>query len=172
MTATRLLAPSDAAALGLLVVANREFLAPWDPIHPDEYYTEEGQAAVIEDLLERFSEGTAVPRAILDEDGEVVGRVTLTRIEYGPYRSARLGYWLAADANGRGLASAAVEELAGYAFGALGLHRVEASTLLHNSRSQAVLERTGFTRFGLAPRYLKIAGEWQDHLLFQRLADD
>jgi ribosomal-protein-alanine N-acetyltransferase len=56
-------------------------------------------------------------------------------------------------------------------FEGLGLHRVEAGTLLSNTRSQAVLERNGFVRFGLAPRYLPIAGEWQDHLLFQRLAD-
>jgi len=35
-----------------------------------------------------------------------------------------------------------------------------------------VLRRTGFTLIGLAPRYLRIAGQWRDHLLFQRLADD
>jgi ribosomal-protein-alanine N-acetyltransferase len=56
-------------------------------------------------------------------------------------------------------------------FGEYGLHRLQAGTLVHNHRSQQVLERNGFTRIGLAPRYLRIAGEWQDHLLFQRLAD-
>jgi ribosomal-protein-alanine N-acetyltransferase len=32
-----------------------------------------------------------------------------------------------------------------------------------------VLRRSGFTPIGVAPRYLRIAGEWQDHLLFQLL---
>jgi ribosomal-protein-alanine N-acetyltransferase len=55
------------------------------------------------------------------------------------------------------------------AFEELGLHRIEAGTLLHNVRSQRVLERNGFVRFGVAPAYLKIAGAWQDHVLFQVL---
>jgi ribosomal-protein-alanine N-acetyltransferase len=51
------------------------------------------------------------------------------------------------------------------------LHRVEAATLVDNLPSQAVLRRNGFTLIGLAPRYLRIAGTWRDHLLFQRLAE-
>jgi ribosomal-protein-alanine N-acetyltransferase len=51
----------------------------------------------------------------------------------------------------------------------LRLHRVEAGTIPRNVRSQAVLQRNGFVPFGVAPAYLKIAGEWQDHVLFQRL---
>lgn len=49
----------------------------------------------------------------------------------------------------------------------LRLHRLEASTLLHNIGSQRVLEKAGFERIGMAPKYLRIAGEWQDHALFQ-----
>jgi ribosomal-protein-alanine N-acetyltransferase len=30
-----------------------------------------------------------------------------------------------------------------------------------------VLERTGFVRFGMAPAYLKIAGRWQDFIMWQ-----
>jgi ribosomal-protein-alanine N-acetyltransferase len=70
------------------------------------------------------------------------------------------------------LATAAAEAAVTLAFGDLGLHRVEAGTHLGDRASQAVLARAGFTRYGLAPRYLRIAGEWQDHVLFQRLADD
>ncbi len=70
-------------------------------------------------------------------------------------------------ANGRGLAAAAVRDIIGVAFGDLGLHRIQAGTLLRNSRSQRVLERNGFVWFGMAPAYLKIAGAWQDHILYQ-----
>ena len=48
------------------------------------------------------------------------------------------------------------------AFGELGLHRLQAETLLDNVASQKVLERNGFVRIGMAPTYLKIAGRWQD----------
>ncbi|SFP87133.1 Acetyltransferase (GNAT) domain-containing protein [Geodermatophilus dictyosporus] len=72
-------------------------------------------------------------------------------------------------ADGRGHASAAVGRMVRTAFEELGLHRVEAGTLVHNAGSQRVLARNGFTRYGLAPSYLRIAGRWQDHELFQPL---
>ena len=66
----------------------------------------------------------------------------------------------------------ALAEVADDAFGPLGLHRLEAGTLVDNIGSQRVLEKNGFTRIGIAPRYLRIGGAWQDHLLFQRTVED
>jgi ribosomal-protein-alanine N-acetyltransferase len=51
------------------------------------------------------------------------------------------------------------------------LHRIQADTLVDNEASQRVLKRNGFVRIGLAPRYLKIAGRWQDCILHQLLSD-
>ncbi|GAA5609008.1 hypothetical protein Spla01_00136 [Streptomyces platensis] len=52
---------------------------------------------------------------------------------------------------------------------AIGLHRIEATTLLDNDPSQRVLEKSGFEPIGMASRYLHINGEWRDHRLFQRI---
>jgi [ribosomal protein S5]-alanine N-acetyltransferase len=57
------------------------------------------------------------------------------------------------------------------AFGDLGLHRLEAGTQVENIASRRVLEKNGFELIGIARRYLLIAGEWRDHLLFQRTID-
>ncbi|WP_308215262.1 GNAT family N-acetyltransferase [Pseudarthrobacter sulfonivorans] len=54
----------------------------------------------------------------------------------------------------------------------LGLHRLEASTLLHNVGSQRVLQKAGFRHIGMAPQYLRIAGKWQDHNLYQVILHD
>jgi ribosomal-protein-alanine N-acetyltransferase len=86
------------------------------------------------------------------------------------YQSCSMSYWVSAADNGRGLATAAVRDMIRVAFAELGLHRIQAETLLHNVRSQRVLERNGFVRFGMAPAYLKIAGNWRDHFLYQVLA--
>jgi ribosomal-protein-alanine N-acetyltransferase len=51
------------------------------------------------------------------------------------------------------------------------MHRLEAGTLVDNVASQRVLEKNGFERIGLARAYLRIAGEWRDHILFQRVAE-
>ncbi|MRG61230.1 GNAT family N-acetyltransferase [Agromyces sp. CFH 90414] len=168
----RLLEPADAPRLAHLQTEGREFFAPWDKDRDEEWFTVAGQEAEIAAQLRRHAAGEGVPFAIVDPDGELVGRVNLTTIVRGPFQSCSMGYWLSPGANGKGYATDAVRAVLETAFGELGLHRVEASTLRHNERSQRVLERSGFTRFGMAPRYLKIAGAWQDHVLFQRLADD
>lgn len=169
---TRLIHADDAAALAELLLEAREFFAPWDKEREDDYFTPDGQRAEIAMMLERHDRGEAVPHVILDDDGGVVGRITLNGIVRGPFQSCSLGYWLSPHANGRGYATRAVVEMTRLAFGELGLHRVQAETLRHNERSQRVLARAGFQPIGMAPRYLKIAGVWQDHDLFQLLADD
>ena len=59
-----------------------------------------------------------------------------------------------------------------FAFDELKLHRLEAACMPHNRGSIRVLEHNGFQREGLARRYLKIDGIWQDHLLYATLVDD
>lgn len=169
MRTTRLVAVDDAPVIAALLVDNRDFLAPWEPVRSDEYFTVEGQRKIIEAGLERKAQGISLPHVILGEEGVVVGRITFNNIVRGPSQSCSVGYWLGEKANGRGLATAALSDMKRIAFTELGLHRLEAGTLTHNIRSQRVLERNGFERFGLAPRYLKIAGEWQDHILYQVL---
>jgi ribosomal-protein-alanine N-acetyltransferase len=60
---------------------------------------------------------------------------------------------------------AAVERIA---FGELGLHRVEVAVIPRNTRSLLLAERCGFEREGLSPRFLKIAGVWEDHVRLAR----
>lgn len=67
------------------------------------------------------------------------------------------------------MASVAVEPGVQFAFDNIGLHRVQAETLVHNIASRRVLAKTGFKEIGLAPEFLMIAGTWQDHVLHQRL---
>ena len=166
---TRRITLGDAPAIAELLRANREFLAPWEPIRPEGYTTVDGQREVVRAALEQHEQGSTLPHVIVDDSGRVVGRITLNDITRGPFQSCSLGYWLSAAENGRGLATAAVHDMMRVAFEELRLHRIEAGTLLHNVRSQRVLERNGFVRFGIAPEYLKIAGAWQDHVLFQVL---
>ena len=167
MPATRLVTAEDVPTLVALLCDNREFLAPWDPIRSPDYFTEAGQRAEVDSLLQRYRQGSVLPHVVLDESGSVVGRITLTSIVRGPFQSCTVGYWLSERSTGRGLATAAVADIKRIAFEELGLHRIEAGTLLHNVASQRVLERNGFVRYGVAPAYLQIAGEWQDHVVYQ-----
>ncbi|WP_245961731.1 GNAT family N-acetyltransferase [Quadrisphaera granulorum] len=167
----RLVHDDDVPTLTDLLRRSREHLAPWEPLRDASFFTETSQRASIQALLERHAAGTHVPLVITD-DGDVVGRITVNDVVRGAFQSAHLGYWVGAEHTGRGVATAAVAATVRLAFGELGLHRLQADTLVHNVASQTVLARNGFSRIGTAPRYLKIAGRWQDHHLHQLLHDD
>ena len=168
---TRLISVNDVERLADLQLTGRPFFAPWDPVRTDPYFTVAGQQADVENALARHSRGEALPHVILDEDSQVVGRITFSGITYGAFQSCNMGYWVAQESNGRGFATDAVQAMTALAFNELGLHRVQAETLIPTARSQRVLERVGFVRYGTAPEYLKIAGRWQDHLMYQLLTD-
>ena len=167
MTFCRLITPNDAPVLAELQRANRAFLAPWEPARSDRYFTEAGQRAAIEDALAEYRQGRNLPYVIINDGAGIVGRITLNGIVRGVFQSCSVGYWVSQSVTGRGVATAALREIIGVAFGELGLHRIQAETLLDNAASQRVLERNGFARIGMAPTYLKIAGRWQDFILYQ-----
>lgn len=168
-TVTRPLDLKDVDALTAAYVTNRQFLAPWQPLRPDSYFTEAGQREAIETLLAQKEMGSAVPLVILDSGGVVVGTLTLASIIRGAFQSCSVGYWLTERSQGQGLATAALREAAGIAFGELRLHRIQAETLKHNLLSHRVLQRVGFEQYGEAPAYMHIAGKWQDNVLYQLL---
>jgi [ribosomal protein S5]-alanine N-acetyltransferase len=161
---------ADAGDLAALFSAEREHLAPWDPRRDPGFYTRAGQRARLT-AVERDREAGAAYRFLILEGGELAGEIALSNVVRRAFQSASLGYWVAGGRNGRGVGTEAVAALCRLAFGELELHRVEAATLLHNVGSQIVLDRNGFAPFGVASSYLRIAGAWCDHVLFQRIAD-
>ena len=114
----------------------------------------------------------ASQRFVIEAQSKPVGVLGVSNIVEGAFRSANLGYWVAQDHNRRGIATQAVKLAVRWAFDERGLHRLEAGTLVDNLASQRVLERNRFTRVGLSPRYLRIDGEWRDHILFARTVED
>jgi [ribosomal protein S5]-alanine N-acetyltransferase len=172
MAVTRVVNMADGQALASLLTVNRAFLAPWFPVKDDAYYTAEGQRKIIGAELDAHARGTVMPLVILDSDGRLIGRIHINGITRGAFQSASIGYWVSESRGGKGLASAAVAEVIAIAFERLGLHRLQAETLLHNVGSQRVLLRNGFRPFAVAPAYLQIAGRWQDHVMFYLLNEN
>lgn len=163
---------ADAEALARAYVRNREHLAPWEPVRSEEFFTARGQAALLDLEARNRGAGQMMRWLLAEPAGEIVGSLTLSGIVFGPFRSANLGYWVDSEAGGRGLATAAVRTVCELTDSGLNLHRIQAGTLLDNVRSQRVLVKCGFESYGVAPRYLHIAGRWQDIRLFQRLLND
>ncbi|MFD7262948.1 GNAT family N-acetyltransferase [Streptomyces sp. NPDC059874] len=164
----------DAAGLAEAVERNRAYMKPYEPVRSEAFYTERGQLERIEGMLADRDGGRLVPWVFVETGGvgAVIGVINLGSIALGPLCSGGVGYWVDAAWHGKGLATAALEEVCRVAREEVGLHRVEAQTLLDNVASQRVLRKVGFEECGMAPRYLHIDGAWRDHRLFQRLLHD
>lgn len=122
-------------------------------------------------LRSRARAGQMMP-FVITYDGEMVGMLTVSNISEGSSRSASLGYWIARTYAGRGITAAAVALVCDHLFRVSRLHRIEIAIRPENERSLRIVKRLGFTEIGLARRYLHIAGQWRDHLIFQLLAED
>lgn len=96
----------------------------------------------------------------------------LNNVVWGSFCSCFLGYKLDKDWLRQGLMSEAVKECVRIAFEELGLHRIEANIMPHNIASLGVVRRCGFVEEGLARKYLKINGVWEDHLHMVKLNED
>ena len=96
-------------------------------------------------------------------DGAIAGALNISEIVRGVFQSAYLGYYAVVRFAGQRLMAEALQLVLGYAFGRLGLHRIEANIQPGNAPSIRLVRRAGFRREGYSPRYLKIAGRWRDH---------
>jgi [ribosomal protein S5]-alanine N-acetyltransferase len=164
----------DAAEWSRLRLANEQWLAPWEPTSAIPWGSRHSPAAyrAMRRVIGRRARlGLTVPFAVRVE-GRLAGQVTLDNIVRGAMRSAHLGYWIDRAVAGRGLATIAVALVCDHAFGAVGLHRVQADIRPENLRSQRLVERLGFRQEGLLRRYLDIDGDWRDHLSYSLLAED
>jgi len=164
----RQLTLGDANELAAAYRRNRSHLAPWEPSRSDDFFTEAVQAEDIAARIALSERGTGCPLGLFD-GATIVGRFNLGGVTRGAFQSAGLGYWVDGQYTGRGLATAAVKAIVLAAREDLAVHRLEASTLTYNQASQRVLMKAGFQQIGMAPRYLHIAGQWQDHNLYQTI---
>jgi ribosomal-protein-alanine N-acetyltransferase len=96
----------------------------------------------------------------------LVGELTLSSVQRGPFQSAFIGYWVDRDMAGQGYVPEAVALALSFAFDELMLHRVEISIIPRNDRSLRVVEKLGLRQEGVAERFLQINGVWEDHARF------
>lgn len=161
---------NDHEAWVALRIASRDFLAPWEPLWPANDMTRSSFRNRIKQYLRDIADDAAYPFFIFSSDERtLMGALTLSNVRRGVAQMATLGYWIGAPFARQGYMTAAVRAMLPFAFDHLSLHRVEAACLPSNQASVALLRRCGFEQEGLARSYLKINGEWRDHLLFARL---
>ena len=165
----RLLEESDAGELFALTDRNRAHLEPWMPWIPGTRSPDD-TLEFIRIARRQIADNDGWQAAIV-RDGAIAGIVGYHRVDWAN-RATSIGYWLSADAEGRGTMTEAVRALVDHGFGPWGLERVEISAAVDNARSRAVPERLGFREEGLRRRAERIGDRYVDLVVYAMLAAD
>ncbi|MFF2523710.1 GNAT family N-acetyltransferase [Streptomyces liangshanensis] len=143
MPELQLLRPDHAPAVLAFERENRAYFAASVTDRGDAYFAHFD--ARHEALLAEQADGLCFFHVLVEDGGEVVGRVNLVDVADG---CAELGFRIAEKAAGRGLATVAVRRLFTLAAAEYGLTALRAGAARDNVASRAVLTRTGFTETG------------------------
>lgn len=166
-------AMGDYAAWAELRALSRHHLTVWEPQWARDELSRSAFRRRLRQYQRELREDQGYAFLIFRSgDATLLGGLSISNVRRGVAQAASIGYWIGVPHIQRGHMSDAVKACLPFAFNTLGLHRLEAACLPHNVPSQRVLEKAGFKREGMARRYLKINGVWQDHDLFALLQDD
>lgn len=83
-----------------------------------------------------------------------------------------IGYWIAAEARGQGIATRATKLLSRWALTEGGVQRLELTTDPDNVASQRVAEKAGFTREGVLRSHTAFPEGRRDSVMFSLLSTD
>jgi ribosomal-protein-alanine N-acetyltransferase len=153
--------------------ASRNFLQPWEPTWPMDDLTRGAFRRRLSIYARDLELGLGYAFLVFRRDDHaLVGGISLRDVRRGVSQTATMGYWAGEAFARQGHILDAVESLSRFSFETLALHRIEAACCPENLASRNLLLRAGFQEEGLARAYLKINGEWRDHLLFGLLRSD
>jgi [ribosomal protein S5]-alanine N-acetyltransferase len=152
----------------------RDWLLPWEPRPAGAPPTPEDRASFAARSAARERErqmGTGYGFGIFLEN-RLVGEVTLSSVQRGPFQNAFVGDWVDRDVAGNSIAPEAVVVVLRFAFEDLDLHRLEIAIVPRNRPSRRVVEKLQLREEGVALRYLEIDGKWEDHVRYAMTAEE
>lgn len=152
---------------------NKSFLEEWEPIKDEDFYTKQYQEEQLDKELSTIENNSSLRLWVFKKGNEnkVIGSIGFNNIVRGVFLSCHLGYKLDKDEINKGYMTEAIRKGIEIMFIEFGLHRIEANIMPRNKRSLRVVEKLGFYNEGLAYKYLKINGKWEDHIHMVLLND-
>lgn len=162
----KLLGGKDAQCVLDFFTRNKDFLEAWEPTKTESFYNKYFQESQLLSDMRAYKTG-AVLRLWLfkkDDPERTIGSIAFSSITRGAFCSCYLSYRMDENEINQGYITEAVRRGIRIMFDDYHLHRIEANIMPRNARSLRVVEKLGFRKEGLALRYLKINGVWEDHI--------
>lgn len=164
---------SDWKQWSQLRAESRAFLEPWEPTWSRDTLTRKAFLRRLRVYALNSQSDTGYSFFVFHAaDNELLGGVSLNHVRRGVSQTCSIGYWIGEPHARRGYMTAALSGILPFAFDHLCLHRISAATLPHNTASRTLLQNVGFSEEGYARKYLRINGEWQDHVVYAMLNTD
>lgn len=167
----KILKPIDAEQLLEFYKRNGKYLKPFEINRDPDFYTLKVQKNNIEENYRQFLNGTNINFGIF-KDTVLIGKIQISNVIIGIFKSAFVGYSIDEQEQNKGYMKQSLTLIIKYAFETMGLHRLEASTLTDNLRSQNVLKACGFKEIGINRNYLFINNVWRDHITFFKINEE
>ena len=163
----------DALKWQKLRMSSKSFLVPWEPSWDASSCTRRAYLRYFKNSNYLANMDRAYSFLIFKTDDKtLLGGINIGNVRRGVSQSASLGYWIGEKYSRNGYMKEALKILIPSLFVDLRLNRIEAATLEENIASKNLLKKIGFKKEGVLRKYLKINGNWRDHILYGLLESD
>ena len=152
-----------------VVLENLEQLKLWMPWATDAYSIDSAREFIKHNLTEYAKDGSFSASIILEEI--FVGGVGFHNLDL-KNKSAHIGYWLAKEAQGKGIMTRCCRALFDYLFDDLGLNRIQINCNIENTKSRAIPERLGFELEGIHRQVEWLHDSFRDWAIYAMLKED
>lgn len=157
---------TDAAKVLKFYIDGKDTFEPFEPIKPDDYYTEDFHEMLLKGEYQAFLRGSHARYYVFASNNpdEIIGTVSFSNIIPEPYRSCLIGYKFLPEFQKKGYAIESISELIGHFFEEGRLHRIEALIHPDNKSSVSLALRLGFEFEGIARSVARLYdGKYEDH---------
>lgn len=165
----KLLQSHHAAELFQITDTNRDHLRQWLP-WLDLTNEEKDTAAFISSTLQAFADSGTLSCGIWHQE-KLCGVIGYNSINWNS-KIGYFGYWLAKEAEGKGIITQCCQALIEHAFTEYNLNRVVINVATENRKSQAIPDRLGFTREGIIRDAEWLYDHYVDHTINGLLKKD
>ncbi|MEO4052881.1 GNAT family protein [Solibacillus sp. CAU 1738] len=164
-----LLQQQHRAELYELIDINREHLRQW-LLWVDKRKCADDLQPIIKMWLEKYAENNGFDAGIR-HNGNLVGMIGLHYIDW-KNKSTSIGYFLAENAQGKGIITKSISNLMEYLFERLDLNRIEIQCAMNNVKSKAIPVRLGFINEGVIREGQWLYDHYEDIVTYSLLKKD
>ena len=152
-----------------VVRENLEELKLWMPWAKDDYSVESAREFIKLNLSEFAGNGSFGASVFWEE--KLVGGIGIHNLDWRN-KSTHTGYWLAKQAQGKGIMTRCCRALFDYLFNDFGLNRIQINCNIENTKSRAIPERLGFQLEGIHRQVEWLHDSFRDWAVYAMLKED